>query len=49
MQYKHQKVKGSKEEFFIYQPKYKSNKQKKVVKKPNKNNLFNKLSELRFR
>jgi ATP-dependent RNA helicase SUPV3L1/SUV3 len=46
MQYKPQKVRETKEEFFIYQPKYKNN---KVEKKSNKNNPFGKLSELRFR
>ena len=49
MEYKRKKIEKSKEEFFTYKPKYKSNTQKKVVKKQNKNNLFNKLSELRFR
>jgi len=49
MQYKSKKVKETKEEFFIYQPKYINNKNKKVEKKSNKNNPFGKLSELRFR
>jgi len=42
------KIKEGKEEFFIYQPKYINNKNKKIGKKSNKNNLFDKLSELRF-
>jgi ATP-dependent RNA helicase SUPV3L1/SUV3 len=46
MEYKHNK---SEEEYFVYQPKHKKNIQKSVVKKPNKNQLFDKLSELRFR
>jgi len=46
MQYKPKKVKETKEELFIYQPKYENN---KVEKKSNKNNPFGKLSELRFR
>ena len=49
MQYKRKKIEGSKEEFFIYQPKYIKNKQRKIVKKSNKNSPFGKLSELRFR
>jgi len=49
MQYKRKKVEGSKEEFFIYQPKYIKNKQRKIVKKYNANSPFDKLSELRFR
>ena len=49
MQYKLKKIKESKEEFFIYQPKYVNNKNKKYEKKSNKSNLFGKLSELRFR
>jgi len=49
MQYIPKKIKETKEEFFIYQPKYINNKNKKVDKKSNKNNPFGKLSELRFR
>jgi len=49
MEYKRKKVKNSKEEFFIYQPKYEKNKQIKTIKKLNKNRPFEKLSELRFR
>ena len=49
MQYKRKKIAGNKEEFFIYQPKYIKNKQRKIVKKSNVNNPFGKLSELRFR
>ena len=49
MQYIPKKIKETKEEFFIYQPKYINNKNKKVEKKSNKNNPFGKLSELRFR
>ena len=48
MQYKPKKIKESKEEFFIYQPKYTNNKNKKIGKKSSKNNPFDKLSELRF-
>ena len=46
MQYKSKKSKETKEEFFIYQPKYIN---KKTSKKSNKNSPFDKLSELRFR
>ena len=49
MQYKRKKIKKSKEEFFIYQPKYIQNKQRKITKKSNVNSPFVKLSELRFR
>ena len=48
MQYKSKKIKENKEEFFIYQPKYKKSR-KKDVKKLNKNSPFDKLSEIRFR
>ena len=47
MHYKQRKLINNKEEFFIYEPKY-----KKIIKKQkkyNKNNPFIKLSELRFR
>jgi len=49
MQYKRKKIEESKEEFFIYQPQYIKNKQRKIVKKSNANSPFDKLSELRFR
>ena len=49
MQYKRKKIKGSKEEFFIYKPKFERNKIKKNDQKFNKDNPFGKLSELRFR
>ena len=49
MQYKRKINNKNKEEFFVYQPKHKKNKAIKIVKKLNKNNLFDKLSELRFR
>ena len=47
MQYRSTKIKDSKEEFFIYRPKHTIN--KKTIKKSNKNSVFGKLSELRFR
>ena len=47
MHYLPKKISDSKGEFFTYAPKH--NKIKKVHKKYNKNNPFNKLSELRFR
>ena len=49
MQYKRKKIEGSKEEFFIYQPKYIKNKKEKLLKNSNANSPFDKLSELRFR
>jgi len=50
MQYKHKKIKDNKkEEFFSYKPKFIKNKIEKNNKKFNKNNPFDKLSELRFR
>ena len=49
MQYKRKKIEESKEEFFIYQPKYIKNKQRKIAEKSNVNSPFGKLSELRFR
>jgi len=49
MQYKPKKIKETQEEFFIYQPKHTNNINKKIKKKSNKNNPFDKLSELRFR
>jgi len=45
MQYKPQKIGENKEEFFTYKPKLIKNK----IKKINKDNVFGKLSELRFR
>lgn len=49
MKYKHKKVEKSEEEYFVYRPKHKKNIQKNAIKKLNKNKLFDKLSELRFR
>tara|TARA_Y100000590_G_scaffold463328_1_gene629837 strand:+ start:775 stop:3267 length:2493 start_codon:yes stop_codon:yes gene_type:complete len=49
MQYKRRKTGDSKEEFFIYDPKFERKKNKKSEKKVNKDNPFDKLSELRFR
>ena len=49
MSYKHTKKDGDKEVFFKYQPKNITNKKNKFAKKINKNNPFEKLSELRFR
>jgi len=49
MHYKPKKNKETNEEFFVYQPKFISNKNKKIRKKTNKYNPFDKLSELRFR
>ena len=54
MQYKRKKIKGKKEEFFIYKPVFVKNKIKKNNKKKNnkmisKDNPFGKLTELRFR
>ena len=49
MEYKLKKVEKSEEEYFVYRPKHKKNIQKSAIKKPNKNKLFDKLSELRFR
>ena len=45
MHYKPVKDKDSKEEFFTYKPIFIKNKDKKI----NKDNVFGKLSELRFR
>ena len=47
MHNEHKNVNNSKEEFFIYKPQQAKN--RNINKKINKNNLFNKLSELRFR
>ena len=49
MQYKPKKIRQSKEEFFIYQPRHKKTKVGKIAKKNDNNNPFEKLSELRFR
>ena len=49
MEYKRNRIEKNKEEFFIYKPKYKNNKQRIIVKKQSKKNPFDKLSELRFR
>ena len=49
MQYKRKKIKGGKEEFFIYKPMFPKNKIKKNNKKIGKDNPFGKLTELRFR
>jgi len=48
MHYKNVKTKDLKEELFSYQPKYKKNKKGKKISKKDKNNPFDKLSELRF-
>ena len=45
MQYKPKKIRFEKEEYFVYKPKFTKNK----IEKINKNNPFEKLSELRFR
>ena len=45
MQYKPIK---NKKEYFTYRPKYQKNKGGKIVKNNDKNNPFDKLSELRF-
>ena len=49
MQYKRKITNNNKEEFFIYVHKHRKIKEKKIVKKLNKNSAFNKLTELRFR
>ena len=49
MQYKHKTINENKEDFFVYQPKYKKNKKIKNIKKDMNNTPFDKLSELRFR
>jgi len=49
MQYKRQKINNSKEEFFIYKPKFIKKEKETKNKKINKDNPFDKLSELRFR
>ena len=49
MEYMRKKIKGNEEEFFVYKPKFVKKKKEKNVKKVNKDNPFDKLSELRFR
>ena len=49
MQYQPKKVENTKEEFFIYKPKFFRNNERKKEKKVSKNNPFGKLSEIRFR
>ena len=49
MQYKPKKIRENKEEFFIYQPRHEKTKVRKIAKKTDKNNPFEKLSELTFR
>ena len=49
MEYKRKKIKDSKEEFFIYKPKFEREKRKKNDQKISNDNPFDKLSELRFR
>jgi len=49
MEYKPKKIKDNKEEFFIYKPRFLKNSKVKKGKKINKDNPFEKLSELRFR
>ncbi len=49
MDYKPKKIKDDKEDYFTYKPKFFKNKTKDMkISKSNKNNLFQKLSELRF-
>ncbi len=48
MHYKNVKTKDLKEELFSYQPKYKKNIKGNKISKKDKNNPFDKLSELRF-
>ena len=49
MEYKRKITKENNEEFFVYQPKYKRNRERKISKKQKKSSPFDKLSELRFR
>ena len=49
MEYKPKKIKGDKEEFFVYKPRLIKNKTKKDDKKISKDSPFGKLTELRFR
>ena len=48
MHYKRKIIKGNKEDFFIYQPRFKKSKVQSIVKKPSNDNPFKKLSEIRF-
>ena len=49
MDYKPKKIKDDAEDYFMYKPKFLKGKSKSVkIDKSNKNNLFQKLSELRF-
>ena len=49
MDYKRKIIKDDKDEFFIYKPKFAKQLKEKKAKKTNKDNPFEKLSELRFR
>ena len=49
MEYRPKKISDSKDEFFVYKPKFISNKNEQKGKKINKDSPFDKLSELRFR
>jgi ATP-dependent RNA helicase SUPV3L1/SUV3 len=49
MEYRSKKGKKEKEEFFVYKPKLKKNRELKKEQKISKNNPFEKLLELRFR
>ena len=49
MQYKRKQMKENNEDFFVYNPKYIKDKKSKARIKIDKNNPFDKLSELRFR
>jgi len=48
MEYKPIKIKNGKDQFFTYRPKFLKKNKEKNNKKTNKNNAFEKLSELRF-
>jgi ATP-dependent RNA helicase SUPV3L1/SUV3 len=49
MEYRSKKSNKEKEEFFVYKPKIKKNRELKKKQKISKDNPFEKLSELRFR
>ena len=49
MEYKPKKIEGDKDDYFIYKPKFQRRKIVKNNKNINKDNPFDKLSELRFR
>ena len=49
MEYKPKKIKGAKEEFFIYQPRRFKKITKRKDEKTSNDNPFYKLNELRFR